>query len=164
MWPPGLPHGILCTRLQYVHIEAWYTGSFGVARIPAGYVPKNQNLKKLSGNRSEKGLKCVQKENGPQKSHKQCMKHTSLIQQKSLIYSFPPPVGQDDIYSRGRRSMWSRQSPLIHKMGVQFLLPSLALWCVIGASSTRHRCFIGASSTRHRCVITTRAVNPRSWG
>ena len=88
MWPPGLPHGILCTRLQYVHIEAWYTGSFGVARIPAGYVPKNQNLKKLSGNRSEKGLKCVQKENGPQKSHKQCMKHTSLIQQKPLIYSF----------------------------------------------------------------------------
>ena len=47
MWPPGLPHGILCTRLQYVHIEAWYTGSFGVARIPAGYVLKNQNLKKL---------------------------------------------------------------------------------------------------------------------
>ena len=59
-----------------------------MARIPAGYVPKNQNLKKLSGNRSEKGLKCVQKENGPQKSHKQCMKHTSLIQQKPLIYSF----------------------------------------------------------------------------
>ena len=91
MWPPGLPHGILCTRLQYVHIEAWYTGSFGVARIPAGYVPKNQNLKKLSGDHSEKGLiKCVQKENGPQKSHKQCMKHTSLIQQKSLIYFFLP--------------------------------------------------------------------------
>ena len=90
MWPPGLPHGILCTRLQYVHIEAWYTGSFGVARIPAGYVLKNQNLKKLSGDHSDKGLKCVQKENGPQKSHKQCMKHTSLIQQKSLIYFFLP--------------------------------------------------------------------------
>ena len=95
MWPPGLPHGILCTRLQYVHIEAWYTGSFGVAKIPAGYVPKNQNLKKLSGGHLEKGLKCVQKENGSQKSHKQCMKRTSLIQQKSLIYSFLP------LYIRG---------------------------------------------------------------
>ena len=88
MWPPGLPHGILCTRLQYVHIEAWYTGSFEVARIPAGYVLKSQNPKKLSGVHLEKGLKCVQKENGSQKSHKQCMKHTSLIQQKPLIYSF----------------------------------------------------------------------------
>ena len=58
-WPPGLPHGILCTRLQYVHIEAWYTGSFGVARIPAGYVLKNQNLKKLSRDHSDKGLKSV---------------------------------------------------------------------------------------------------------
>ena len=67
-----------------------YTGSFGVAKIPAGYVPKNQNLKKLSGGHLEKGLKCVQKENGSQKSHKQCMKRTSLIQQKSLIYSFLP--------------------------------------------------------------------------
>ena len=54
--------------------------------------------------------------------------------------------------------MWSRQSPLIHKMGVQFLLPSLALWCVIDASSVRHRRVIDSSSVRHRCVITTRAV------
>ena len=95
MWPPGLPHGILCTRLQYVHIEAWYTGSFGVARIPAGYVPKNQNLKKLSGNRSEKGLKCVQKENGPQKSHKQCMKHTYILNStKTPDLFFPHPVAR----------------------------------------------------------------------
>ena len=50
--------------------------------------------------------------------------------------------------------MWSRQSPLIHKMGVQFLLPSLALWCVIGASSTR----TDASSTRHRLVIRASSV------
>ena len=61
--------------------------------------------------------------------------------------------------------MWSRQSPLIHKMGVQFLLPSLALWCVIGASSTctdasstRHRRIIGASSMRHRSVIGASSV------
>ena len=59
MWPPGLPHGILCTRLQYENSEAWYTGSFGVARIHAGYVLKNQNLKKLIGSHLEKGLKCV---------------------------------------------------------------------------------------------------------
>ena len=45
--------------------------------------------------------------------------------------------------------MWSRQSPLIHKMGVQFLLPSLALWCVIDL----HRRVIDVSSVRHRRVI-----------
>ena len=92
MWPPGLPHGILCTRLQYVHIEARYTGSFGVAKIPAGYVPKNQNLKKLSGGHLEKGLKCVQKENGSQKSHKQCMKRYILNSTKVPDLFFPPPV------------------------------------------------------------------------
>ena len=54
--------------------------------------------------------------------------------------------------------MWSRQSPLIHKMGVQFLLPSLALWCVIGASSVRRRRVIDTSSVRHRRVIDVSSV------
>ena len=62
-----------------------------------------------------------------------------------------------------RRSMWSRQSPLIHRLG--FNSPTLTRFVVrhrcvidlhrrvIGASSTRHRCVVDASSTRHRCVI-----------